>query len=105
MSKIVITRKDVIWGYVAQACNIGANILVLPAIFKFLPSSTLGVWYVFVNLGMFSTLIGIVFQNSFSRNIAYAFGGATSLLEDGVDEEAQVLTDANYPFILSLIHI
>lgn len=104
MSKIVITRKDVIWGYVAQACNIGANILVLPAIFKFLPSSTLGVWYVFVNLGMFSTLIGIVFQNSFSRNIAYAFGGATSLLEDGVDENAQVLPDANYPFIKSLLY-
>lgn len=104
MSKIVITRKDVIWGYVAQACNIGANILVLPAIFKFLPSDTLGIWYIFVNLGMFTTLIGIVFQNAFARNIAYAFGGATSLLKDGVDETALILDDANYPMVKALIH-
>lgn len=103
MSKIVITRKDVIWGYVAQFCNIGANILVLPAIFRFLPSDTLGIWYVFVNLGMFSTLIGVVFQITFSRNIAYAFGGATSLLKDGIDENARVLDEPNYPLIKSLI--
>ncbi len=104
MSKIVITRKDVVWGYVAQGCNIGANILVLPAIFKFLASDTLGIWYVFVNLGMFSTLIGVVFQSAFSRNISYAFGGATSLLKDGVDEDARVLPDANYPLIKSLLY-
>lgn len=103
MSKIIITSKDIVWGYVAQACNIGANILVLPAIFKFLPSDTLGIWYVFVNLGMFVTLIGFVFQNAFARHISYAFGGATSLLKDGIDASAQVLDDANYPLIKALI--
>lgn len=103
MSKIVITRKDVVWGYVAQFCNIGANILILPAIFRFLPSEILGIWYVFINLGMLATLIGVVFQTTFSRNIAYAFGGATSLLREGVDAEAEVLDSSNYPLIKSLI--
>lgn len=104
MSKIVITRKDVVWGYVAQGCNIGANIFILPAIFRYLPSNTLGIWYIFVNLGTFATLIGLVFQTSFSRNISYAFGGATSLLKDGVDFEADVLGESNFPLIKSLIH-
>lgn len=103
MSKIVITRNDVLWGYIAQGCNIGANILVLPAIFRFLPTETLGVWYIFVNLGMFSTLIGVVFQNAFARNLSYAFGGATSLLKDGIDKSASVLDTPNYPLIKSLI--
>lgn len=104
MSKIVITRKDVVWGYVAQGCNIGANIFILPAIFRYLSSNTLGIWYIFVNLGTFATLIGLVFQTSFSRNISYAFGGATSLLKDGVDFEADVLGESNFPLIKSLIH-
>lgn len=104
MSKIVITRKDVVWGYVAQGCNIGANIFILPAIFRYLPSNTLGIWYIFVNLGMFATLIGLVFQTSFSRNISYAFGGATSLIKDGVDSDADVLGESNFPLIKSLIH-
>lgn len=104
MSKIVITRKDVIWGYVAQGCNIGANIFILPAIFRYLPSDTLGIWYIFVNLGMFATLIGLAFQTTFARNISYAFGGATSLIKDGVDSQAEVLKESNYPLIKSLIH-
>lgn len=104
MSKIVITRKDVVWGYVAQGCNIGANVFILPAIFRYLSSDTLGIWYIFVNLGMFATLIGLVFQTTFSRNISYAFGGATSLIKDGVDSEAEVLAESNFPLIKSLIH-
>ncbi len=104
MSKIVITRKDVVWGYVAQGCNIGANIFILPAIFRYLPSNTLGIWYIFVNLGMFATLIGLVFQTSFSRNISYAFGGATSLIKEGIDSDADVLGESNFPLIKSLIH-
>lgn len=103
MSKIVITRKDVVWGYVAQGCNIGANIFILPAIFRYLPSDTLGIWYVFVNLGTFATLIGLVFQTSFSRNISYAFGGATSLIKEGIDSDADVLGESNFPLIKSLI--
>lgn len=104
MSKIVITRRDVVWGYVAQACNIGANIFILPAIFRYLPSDTLGIWYIFVNLGMFATLIGLVFQSTFARNISYAFGGATSLIKEGVDSQATVMDESNYPLIKSLIH-
>lgn len=88
----------------AQGCNIGANIFILPAIFRYLPSNTLGVWYIFVNLGMFATIIGLVFQTSFSRNISYAFGGATSLLKDGIDSDADVLGESNFPLIKSLVH-
>ena len=45
--EIHITKKDVLWGYIAQFFNIGAGILLLPVILKLLPADILGVWYIF----------------------------------------------------------
>ena len=36
--EIHITKKDVLWGYIAQFFNIGAGILLLPVILKLLPA-------------------------------------------------------------------
>ena len=46
--EIHITKKDVLWGYIAQFFNIGAGILLLPVILKLLPADILGVWYIFL---------------------------------------------------------
>ena len=40
--EIHITKKDVLWGYIAQFFNIGAGILLLPVILKLLPADILG---------------------------------------------------------------
>ena len=39
--EIHITKKDVLWGYIAQFFNIGAGILLLPVILKLLPADRL----------------------------------------------------------------
>ncbi|MDL2214582.1 hypothetical protein LJC00_00140 [Dysgonomonas sp. OttesenSCG-928-M03] len=103
MDKINISRNDVLWGYVSQICNVGANLFILPVLFYFLSSEILGIWYVFMNIGTFVTLFGLVFQSSFSRNISYAFSGATSLQKHGINTESEVLNQPNLPLIKSLI--
>ncbi len=103
MDKIDISRSDVLWGYVSQICNIGANLFILPILFYFLTSEVLGIWYVFMNIGTFVTLFGLVFQSSFSRNISYAFSGATSLQKYDINIESEVLDEPNLPLIKGLI--
>lgn len=103
MEKVSISGNDVAWGYVAQICNIGANILILPALFYYLKSDVLGVWYVFLNIGMFATMFGLVFQSSFARNISYAFAGATSLQKNGINTQSEILDEPNLPLVKGLI--
>lgn len=103
MDKINISRKDIVWGYLSQVFNVGANLFILPVMFYFLSSEVLGIWYIFINIGTFATLFGLVFQSSFSRNISYAFGGATSLKEDDIDMDATVLDGPNVPLVKNLI--
>lgn len=103
MDAINISRKDVLWGYVSQVCNVGANLFILPVLFRFLSSELLGIWYVFMNIGAFVTLFGLVFQSAFSRNISYAFGGATILQKQGININPEQFASPNYPLVKGLI--
>lgn len=93
------------WGYLAYISSVGANIIILPVLLKFLPSNILGIWYVFVSLGMYTTTIGYSFQSTFARNITYALGGATTLRKDGYDiqSEANENNQPNLPLLKRLL--
>ena len=71
--EIHITKKDVLWGYIAQFFNIGAGILLLPVILKLLPADILGVWYIFLTISSLVQMIDFGFQPTFTRNVAYVF--------------------------------
>ena len=60
--EIHITKKDVLWGYIAQFFNIGAGILLLPVILKLLPADILGVWYIFLTISSLVQMIDCGFQ-------------------------------------------
>lgn len=102
-SKIIITKSDIIWSYIAQFFNMGAGIIILPVILKTLPQDVLGIWYIFVTIGTFVTLLDFGFQSAFTRNVTYAFGGATTLLKEGIDPSAPIMDRPNYALIKSLI--
>lgn len=91
------------WSYIAQFFNMGASIIILPVILRTLPQDVLGIWYIFLTIGTFITLLDFGFQGAFTRNIAYAFGGATTLLKEGIDPLSPVLNHPNYPLIKSII--
>ena len=60
--EIHITKKDVLWGYIAQFFNIGAGILLLPVILKLLPADILGVWYIFLTISSLVQMIDFGFH-------------------------------------------
>lgn len=102
-NKISITKSDVIWGYLAQFFNIGANIIILPVILNLLSSELLGIWYVFLTIGSFVTLLDFGFQPTFTRNVSFAFSGATSLQKEGIDLSQTILDRPNFVLLNNLI--
>lgn len=102
---IKITKKDVLWGYIAQFFNIGAGILILPLILKLLPSELLGIWYIFLAIAGFVQMLDFGFAPVFSQNTAYLFSGATKLQPHGIDNHSERLSTPNYALLKGLIAI
>ena len=97
--EIHITKKDVLWGYIAQFFNIGAGILLLPVILKLLPADILGVWYIFLTISSLVQMIDFGFQPTFTRNVAYVFSGAVKLQAKGLDKASQKHDFCNETFL------
>lgn len=103
--EINITKKDVLWGYIAQFFNIGAGVLLLPVILKLLPSDILGVWYIFLTISSLVQMIDFGFQPTFTRNVAYVFSGAIRLQAEGIDKNQVHLENPNYPLLKNIIAV
>lgn len=103
--EINITKKDVLWGYLAQFFNIGAGILLLPVILKLLPADILGVWYIFLTISSLVQMIDFGFQPTFTRNVAYVFSGAVRLQAEGLDKDQNHWDHPNYPLLKNMIAV
>lgn len=79
------TRRDLVWGYVAQFLNVGTGILLLPIILHYFSPADVGLWIVFVTLGSLAQLLEFGFQPTIARNAAYIYGGARNLQKEGLD--------------------
>lgn len=84
MSKIEIRSKDYLWNYLGYGFNLGLNIILLPLVLYFLPSQELGLWYVFLSIGSFATLLDFGFAPQMSRQISYVFTGADEIVAEGI---------------------
>lgn len=86
MTKINISKKDIIWSYLAQFFNIGAGLITLPLVLNKLSADEIGMNYLMITV---STIIGLLdfgFAPQFARNITYVFAGAKELKKEGVSE-------------------
>jgi O-antigen/teichoic acid export membrane protein len=101
--KIHISRSDIIWSYSAHIFNVGASIIILPAVLHSLPEKMLGVWYLFLTISTFVNLLDFGFRNTFMRNVSYTYGGATVLLKSGIDVDSKVLPHPNYSLLKEVI--
>ena len=63
--------------------NIGVSVILLPFILKYLDTNEIGLWYTFISLSVLINLIDFGFSSTITRNISYAWGGATKLLKEG----------------------
>lgn len=99
--EIKVGKKDIIWSYIAQFFNIGAGIIILPAILKKLSSEELGIWYIFLAISSLVYLLDFGFLPTIQRNISYIFSGAEELLETGISN--RVSKTINYKLLYDLI--
>ena len=82
--QIHITRTDAFWSYVGTIVSMGANFFMLPFLMYFLSADMLGLWYVFVSIGVITSLFDFGFAVTFSRNITYCWSGAAELKKEDV---------------------
>ncbi|MEZ9753817.1 O-unit flippase-like protein [Vibrio splendidus] len=94
------SKKDVIWGYLAQFLNIGSGIIIIPVAIKYLTTEELGLWYLFIAIAGLAQLLEFGFQPTISRMISYVYSGAKYLLPTGIPEMGK---DINYQLLYDLI--
>lgn len=76
-------RKDIFWNYAATFMRLASGIVILPLVVKILPAEEYAIWGIFLTVSSIPALLDLGFSNSFSRNIAYIFSGATELKAKG----------------------
>ena len=96
-----VTHRDILWGYIATVLSIGSGLVLLPVVLHYLPAEDVGLWLVFTTLAGLAQILEIGFQSTITRNTAYIYAGAQSLLHEGLSPEnnprdllnAQLLAD------------
>lgn len=99
--EIKISKRDIIWNYIAQFFNIGAGIIILPVILKKLSSEELGIWFIFLAISNLVYLLDFGFLPTIQRNVSYVYSGAEELLEVGISNK--VKKEINYKLLYDLI--
>ena len=99
--KIIINKHDALWSYIGTAFMMGAGIIILPFVLRFLNEDELGMYYVFLSLSAIAGLFDIGFSPSIARNVAFAWSGADRLLCQGGVKTS--LNEPNYILIKKLI--
>ena len=80
MSKIhQIGREDIIWGYMSQFFSVASSLILIPFVFKYLPTEDVGVWYVFITIVALVQLLEFGFLPTISRYISYVYAGAKTI--------------------------
>lgn len=98
---IIITKKDVIWNYIAIFFNMGAGVLVLPLILHFLSAEEIGLNYLMLTISSMVALIDFGFSPQIGRNITYALSGAKRVEREGLHDEANA--EPNYRLLSTVI--
>lgn len=97
-----ITKTHIIWNYIGTVINQGLSIFILPLILKSLTTSELGLWYVFGSISALVNLVDFGFSPTIMRNISYAYGGAKTLLPEGVAKNS-IHGEPNFSLLSTLI--
>ncbi|WP_066832727.1 O-unit flippase-like protein [Collinsella ihumii] len=84
-NKISVGKRDVIWNYIGTIMSMVSNFLLMPLLLIFLSTEQIGLWYVFIAVSGFSSLLEFGFTATLSRNILYVLSGARRLTKEGCD--------------------
>jgi O-antigen/teichoic acid export membrane protein len=103
LMEIKISKKDVVWGYIAQFFSIASGIIVLPLILRMLSSEEIGMNYLMLTIGSMVALFDFGFAPQFGRNITYVFSGVDEIKKEGI-EIVSDKKEINYHLLATMIH-
>ena len=96
-------KGDYLWALAAQALNVGAGLLLLPVILRYLDSGEVGLWFVFLALGSLAQLLELGFQPTLVRSTAYVYAGARSLSASGLPPSAESNAGVSMELLASVV--
>ncbi|ABQ03381.1 O-unit flippase-like protein [Flavobacterium johnsoniae] len=99
---MLLSKKDVFWGYFAQIFSIASGVITLPLILRMLTKEEIGLNYLLITFGSLVSLFDFGFASQFGRNISYVFGGAQNLKKEGL-EVLDSPTEINYRLLSTMI--
>ncbi len=82
--EIKVTKKDIIWNYIAQIVNFGSGLFILPLILNRLSAEEVGMNYLMQSVVFLIALISAEFSRQLGRNITYVLSGAQSIEKEGI---------------------
>lgn len=85
--EITVSKKDVLWGYMAQFFNLATGLITLPLILKLLSADEVGFNYILISINSIVVLLDLGFSGQFSRYLTYIFSGAQKIQKDGISKE------------------
>ena len=98
-----VTKRDLIWGYSASALNIGAGLILLPIVLRYLPPEDVGLWFVFITLASLAQLLEMGFQPTLARNVAYVTAGAPALHKVGLGDASSTNGEIDQALLDTLV--
>lgn len=103
MTNVSITKKDIVWGYVALFFSIASGLITLPFVLKLLSTEEIGMNYLMLTIGSLVALFDFGFAPQFGRNITYVFSGAQELKKEGIDTANS--NTINYKLLATMIAV
>ena len=97
-----LAKGDYLWALAAQGLNVGAGLILLPAVLRYLDANEVGLWFVFLTLGSLAQLLEFGFQPTLVRSAAYVYAGARSLTESGLPPSVGPNADVSIELLASL---
>lgn len=81
--EVKTSPKDVIWSYACTILTPISGFILLPILLIFLSDTEIGLWYVFIAISGWPSLLFLGLSPAFSRNIVYCISGASALSKSG----------------------
>lgn len=83
--KVNVKKKDALWSYIATFLSMGASIIIMPLILRYLSDEEVAIYYIFTSLSAIALLFDFGFSPSIARSMMYAWSGANNLLKQGAE--------------------
>lgn len=101
MASLLAQRRFLV-GFLAQAMQYGASLLLLPFLIRTLTTAEISVWYLLITIQGLAAIADFGFGGTFARGIATAFAGADTIRAEGFNGQAG--DGPNYSLVSDLIH-